>query len=163
MRRFIIILLVIVVAGGGYLLAAHLSGGALFTFGLPLGGDSGYLRDVSRSFWEDVQFKDFKRAATYHTEGRREKVDISYLIERLFMIKPELLDIMDYEIIFSRLDSTGLRGRVKTNLRVKNLATKKIRMREVMLYWHRKTADSPWYMELETSLRKLDFDKGKKH
>ena len=92
--------------------AAHLSGGAFPTFGLPLGGDRGALRQTTQSFLEDIQFKDFDKAASYHAPERREDVDIPFLIQRLFLQKPESLDIMDYEIVFADLDSTATRARV---------------------------------------------------
>jgi hypothetical protein len=142
---------------------AHFSGGAFPTLGLPIGGDLGWLRKTTTSFWEDVQFKDFERAASYHTMDRQDLVDIPFLIERIFGVKPEALDIMEYEIVMAEIDSTGLRARVKTRLKVKLLVLERVKSREIMLFYHRKTVDSPWYMELETSLRGLDAEVEKKH
>jgi len=151
------------VGGGGYLAAAHLSGGAFPTLGLPLGGDLGWLRQTTMSFWEDIQFKDFDRAASYHAADKQDRVDIPYLLERLFGVKPEGLDIMEYEIVLAEVDSTNLRARVKTRIKVKLLLMDKIQTKEIMLFFHRETEDSPWTMELETSLRSLDADQDKKH
>ena len=161
-------LLLVLAMGGavgatGYLGGPPFRGGAFPTFGLPLGGDLGWLRRTSLDFWEDIQFKDFARAATYHAADRQDDVDIAYLIERLFGVKPEMLDIMSYEIVLAEVDSTGLRARVKTRLKVKLLIKEIIKEREVMLFFHRETVDSPWYMELETSLRALESDPDKKH
>ncbi len=78
-------------------------------------------------------------------------------------MKPEALDIMEYEIIMAEIDSTGLRARVKTRLTVKLLFLEKIKTREIMLFFHRDTEDSPWRMELETSLRALEAEEDKKH
>lgn len=147
----------------GYLALAHLSGGAYPTLGMELGGDQGWLRRTSLSFWEDIQFKDFEKAATYHAPDKQESVDIPYLLQRLFLQKPELLDIMRYEIVMVDLDSSGLRARVKTRVKVKNLVNEKIMERDLMLFWKREREDQPWYMDLESSLRQIDAEKGKEH
>lgn len=161
-RLYLVLAALVVVTVGGYLAAAHFSGGALYTFGLPIGGDGAILRKISLSFWEDIQFKDFKKAARYHTPVKQETVDIPHLIQRLFIQKPEALDIMDYEVMFVETDSTQLRSRVKCRVKVKTLADQKIREQEVMFYFHRKSKTAPWYMELEDSLRHLEGAKGKK-
>ena len=148
---------------GGYLWAAHLSGGALYTFGLPVGGERAELRRMAWSFWEDVRFKDFEAAASYHPLQRRDEVDIPYLLERLFLQKPEMLDVTDIEVLMVDIDSTGNRGRVNTRLRVRDLAREEVEDQEVMLYFHRDDSRSPWFMELESSLRKIDGDEDKKH
>jgi hypothetical protein len=163
MKAALITALCLVLAGGVYLGGAHLSGGAWPTPGLELGGDVGWARRTALSFWEDIQFKDFTRAASYHSPERRAAVDIPYLIERLFGVKPEFLDIMEIEVVLADLDSTGLRIRVKTRLKVKFLVNEKIDDREIMLYFHRASLEAPWWMELETSLRSLDADEEKKH
>ena len=148
---------------GGYLSAAHLSGGAFPTPGLDLGGDRGLLRRKGLGFWEDIQFKDFAAAAAYHDPAIQGAVDIPYLIQRIFLQKPELLDIMEIEVVMVDIDSTGKRARVKTRLKVKDLALVKILEREIILYFHRDDADSPWYMVLEDSLRMGEADPDKKH
>lgn len=163
MNRTGLVVLGLVLAGGAYVAAAHFSGGAFPTPGLPVGGELGHLRRQTLSFWEDVQFKDFDRAASYHAPEVRETVDIPFLLERLFLVKPEALDIMEYEVVLADIDSSELRARVKTRLKVKELVRESIREREVMLYWTRETASSPWFMNLESSLRQLEGDDDKKH
>ena len=163
MKRLLVPLLVLVALGGGYAAAVHFSGGAFYDFGVPLGGDLGELRRTTTSFWEDLQFKDFQSAALYHAPEQRDTVDIPYLLERLFLVKPEALDIMEYEIVLAEVDSSGLRARIKTRVKFKELVRGKIDETELMLYYHRESVDSPWYMKLESSLRALDADEEKKH
>lgn len=148
---------------GGYLAVAHVSGAAFSTLGLPLGGDRGELRRTALQFMEDVQFKDFQRAAAYHAPELIDSVDIPFLIQRLFAVKPEALDIMDYEVVFSELDSSGLRARVKLRVRAKLLLNERIEERELILYFYRDTPDDPWYMKLEDSLRQLTPDSTRIH
>ena len=99
----------------------------------------------------DTQFKDFVKAATYHTPEDQEQVDIPHLIERLFKIKPEFLDIMKYEITDVDIDKSGTRARVKTHSIVKVLNTDKIEEPDIIFYWHKQ--DGQWYMQLESSLQ----------
>ncbi len=162
MKRWLVGIAVLVVLAGGYVGAAHLSGGALPTLGLPVGGDLGLLRSNTLSFWEDVQFKDFDAASSYHDPAVQADVDIPYLLERAFVMKPEVLEIMEYEVVLADLDSTGNRARIKTRVKVKNLVSADLVEREIMLFWHRAGPAEPWFMELESSLRRPDADKAKK-
>ncbi len=163
MKKVVTALLVLSLLGGGYLAVAHFSGGAFATLGLALGGDRGALRRLALSFLEDIQFKDFVSAASYHSPELRESIDIPFIIQRLFTVRPEALDIMDYEVVFAEVDSGGLRARVKLRVKVKILLNALINEREVILYFERDSVDDPWYMKLEDSLRQLTPDSVKQN
>ena len=92
MKKAVTALLLIGALLGGYLGVAHISGAAFPTLGLMLGGDRGLLRRVAMEFMEDIQFKDFVAAASYHAPDLIETVDIPFLIQRLFAVKPEALE-----------------------------------------------------------------------
>lgn len=162
MKKTLILVGVLVVGAVGYLGAAHVSGGQYYDFGLQLGGESGELRRHTLSFWEDVQFKDFDSAATYHEEQLQDDVDIPYLLERIFLVKPEFLDLLSYEIVFIDIDSSGMRARVKCRVKVKDLLKEKTRDQEFLLYYYKLADDGPWYMKLESSLHTLEGDENKK-
>ena len=81
----------------------------------------------------------------------------------MFVLKPEGLDIISYEIVFAEVDSSDLRARVKSRVKVKNLIKKDINEREIMLYFFRDSTESPWFMKLESSLHQLKGDKDKVH
>jgi len=115
------------------------------------------------SFMEDIQFKDFQNAASYHAPDLMETVDIPFLLQRLFAVRPEALDIMGYEVVFSEIDSSDLRARVKVRVRAKLLANERLEERELILYFYRDDAQSPWYMKLEDSLRELAPDSMRAH
>ena len=163
MKKAVTVLVVLACLSGGYLAVAHLSGGAFWTLGLALGGDRGALRRIAMDFLEDIQFKDFVRAASYHAPELQESVDIPFLIQRLFQVKPEALDIMDYEVVFADIDSSNLRARVKVRVKVKFLVNELIDERELVLYFHRDSVNDPWYMKLEDSLRDLSPDSTRVH
>jgi hypothetical protein len=156
-----VLLIVALLLPAGYLGIAHLSGGQWPVFGLPLGGDREQLRRLSLDFWEDIQFKDFQSAAAFHDPATQQEVDIPYLLERLFALKPEMLDIMNLEVVLTDIDSSGLRGRVKTRIKVKNLLNGDVKDREIMLYFSRASKEAPWYMDLESSLRQIKGEEGK--
>lgn len=147
-----------------YFSAVHLSGGAFPAPSfLGLGGDKAKLRATSLSFMQDIEYKDFDTAASYHSEDTQESVDIPFLIQRLFQLKPETMDIMEYQPVFVKIDSSGLRARVKMRVKIELLVNKAIDTREIMLFYYRESADSPWFMKLEDSLRSHKATKGKKH
>ena len=163
MKKWLVGAALLAALGGGYVGATHLSGGAYPTLGMPIGGDRALLRAMSQDFLEDIQFKDFVKAASYHAPELRDTVDIPFLLERLFMVKPEALDIMEYEVVFAKIDSTNLRARIKVRVKFKDLVRAKLEEREVVFYYHRETLDAPWYMQLESSLRQLEGAEGKAH
>lgn len=163
MKRTAIALVVLMIAAGAYVAAAHFSGGVFPTPGLELGGARGDIRRQVHSFLEDIQYKDFQSAARYHAPELREQVDIPYLLQRLFTVKPEALDIMSWELIAADIDSTGRRGRVRARVKVKELLEGNLRDQEMMFYFHQEPTDGTWYMKLEDSLRHLSAEEGKKH
>lgn len=129
--------------------------------GISLGGsDRALIRDRSLKFMEDVKFKDFEKASTYHLPETQKKRDIPKLLHRAFRVRHEVLDIHTYKPVFVELDSSGLRGRVKLMIWYKVLGDQSVtkserssRKTEMILYWF-KQADGAWAMELESSLRK---------
>jgi hypothetical protein len=128
-----------------------------------LGGDRATLQRLASAFIEDLQFKDFEKAASYHAPEVQAAVDIPFLIERLFLIKPEQLDIMEHEVLRVDIDSSDLRARVKVRVKLKDLTRGNLHDRELMLYFQRAAPDAPWNMQLESSLRQGEAEKNKKH
>ena len=125
------------------------------TLGLS-GGSSDDARIIEKGtldFLEDVRFKDFAKAATYHSLADQKTVDVPRLIEDIFHIKPELLDILRYEVVNVELDSTKTRGRVKTRTTVRILNTDKVEKPAIIFYWEKDHHDGVWVMKLQSSLR----------
>lgn len=110
-----------------------------------------YIESQTLSFLEDIRFKDFAKAARYHSIEEQKVVDIPQLIENIFKVKPELLDIMRYEVLSVELDSTQTRGRVKTRTVIKLLNTDEIREPEIIFFWD-KHPQQGWVMRLQSSL-----------
>ncbi len=134
-------LVVLVVLGlGGYLYLNE-----------PWNPDLGELRELSESFLEDIQFKDFHTSASYHHPDERDRVDIGRAIEDLFLLDPELVDILDYRITRTEIDSSGDRGRTLVSTRFRPLKPEAmqsddddgIEETELQLFWLRRHPDCP--------------------
>lgn len=142
MRKITIVTVLIVAAAavGAYLYLEH-----------PFDPNRAQIEEMSEQFMEDIQFKDFQSSARYHHRLEQERVDIGKAIEQLFLVDPELLDIMDYRITRTEIDSTGERGRVLVNTRFRPLKPDAvsddddddIEEADMQLYWMVRHPDCP--------------------
>lgn len=151
MKKVILIFILLVGLAMALLYLSHPSSTVTSTITQATSSDVRELRKLSTDFLEDLQFKDFTKAAAYHSEADRGKVDIPKLIERMFAVKPEFMDILRYELKKVEIDRSGDRAKVKTQTVIKLLNTKEIKEPEVMLYWRRDPKEG-WVMKLESSL-----------
>ncbi|MEQ8171323.1 MAG: hypothetical protein ABRQ38_20700 [Candidatus Eremiobacterota bacterium] len=140
----IIIAAVVFVAGSRYSIK-------LGNINLAINQDKDILAGKITSFLEDVEFKDFKKAATYHNEEDQKNANIPRLIEEKFLVKPEFLDIIKYEVKEIEIDSSGKRSKVKTRTIFKVLNTGEVKDME-MIFYFQKADDGKWYMQLKSSL-----------
>ena len=110
----------------------------------PLNPEQRLVNDLSIAFMEDLQFKDFRRSASYHHKLEKDRVDVGNTLEKLFLVKPEGLDIQNYRIVKAEIDSTGDRARVhlRTRFHRLNIADKP-EDGEVILYWMKRNPDCP--------------------
>lgn len=141
----LIIFALIAIAFGIYFFGSKYSLG-----GLSFNQDKGHLEKQMNAFLEDIQFKDFDKAATYHHPSEQKKANISHMIESKFHIKPEQLDIQEYTVDRVDIDNSGNRARILTTVHIKLLNTKEVRDVEAIYFWHKK--DGKWYMMLRSSL-----------
>ena len=103
-----------------------------------------YVEDLSQRFMEDLQFKDFRSSALYHHHLDQDRVDVGRMLEALFMVKPEMLDIREYRIVKAEIDSTGNRARVHLNTKFQRLnVASKPEEGEIILYWLKRHPDCP--------------------
>lgn len=110
----------------------------------PFSGDTGALRELSKQFMEDLQFKDFRRSSLYHHKLEKDRVDIGNSLEKLFLVKPEFMDIREYRVVSADIDSTGDRARVHVKTRFKRLnVSDKVEEGELILYWLHRHPDCP--------------------
>jgi hypothetical protein len=176
-----IALLLVLALAGATLVGLRSYGFNLFGLSYTWNEELAQLDKLARSFLQDLQFKDFAKAGKYHSFLDQGKADIPKLIERLFQVKPEVLNIRDFEIVKVDLDEDGKRARTffRSNLELLNTAEgdkpNKEKQIEGILYWHKLpvTAGMPpsaegaaqtttdavaaeaeqWFMKLESSLR----------
>lgn len=150
MKVVVVLLALLLLAGGGYAYL-QLSQLGQAPLGTLLSGDTQALVEVARSFMEDLKYKDFKASAKYSLPEQQEKYDIPMLVERLFQVKPEFLNIQNYEVTSTDFDQSGDRARVHLKADVKLLNTQEQRTPELILYF--KKRDSKWFMDLASSLQ----------
>ena len=153
----------------GFLVLAIAAGLGVFVaeFGVSVGGvDVGgserrWLAERTYDFLEDIQFKDFDRASTYHLKATQTERDIPALIQRVFQIRHETLDIVKFKILEVDLDRSKSRCRVRTSIWYRVLGDSVVtdnsesrRQAELLFYWFRDSKTNPpsWTMELSSSL-----------
>lgn len=144
------VLLILAIIFISFLLLFDKSG--LATYRLGFSTDKAVLAETSIKFMEDLQFKDFDQAASYHAPEDRESVNIPRLIERKFLIKPELLDIVSFRVERIHMDRSNTRARVFLSVFFKVLNTNREADKDLILYYYKDNRDI-WYMNLESSLR----------
>lgn len=118
--------------------------------GTLLSSDNQAMVDKALRFMEDIQYKDFDASAAYSLPEQRGKYDLAGLVEGLFKIKPEFLDIQKYEVLSTDIDSSGNRARVHLKADVKLLNTNELRQPELILYFKKQNGE--WYMDYASSL-----------
>ncbi|PKL80109.1 MAG: hypothetical protein CVV27_00975 [Candidatus Melainabacteria bacterium HGW-Melainabacteria-1] len=150
MKVVLVFLLLLGLAGGGYFFIQQSQLGQA-PLGALVSSETQALIKHTRSFMEDLRYKDFKSAAKYSLPEQQGKYNIPALIERLFQIKPEFMDIQNYEVTSTDFDSSGQRARVHLKSEIKVLNTNELRKPEVILYF-KKQADA-WYMDLASSIK----------
>lgn len=126
-------------------------------FTLAFSQDRQKVLDATTRFLEDVKFKDFTHAATFHTEEDRKKKNIPQLIEEKFLTKPEFLDVRAFEVLRIDISSSGDRAKALTRTTMKHLNSEQLRdgkedVRNLDIIWYWKRIDGRWYMDLSSSL-----------
>lgn len=137
-KSTLVSLIVLVVVGAGTYTALN----------NPFSSGSGIVSDLSKSFMEDLQFKDFRSSSLYHHLLDQGRLDIGKTLELLFAVKPEFLDILGFDISRVDVDSSGDRAKVLVRTRYKVLNEKKaekkrVREGKVILYWIKRHPQCP--------------------
>lgn len=158
-KKSLIALLIVLVLGAVAVYVIQSPVG-LSVGGVDFGGqERAWLTQRTIDFLEDLQFKDFDKASTYHLGETQKARDVPGLIRRVFGIKHEVLDIKAYRITEVDLDRSKKRARVRAVVDYRVLGDRLVREDksnnrdiEMLIYWFRGD-DGKWAMELESSLR----------
>lgn len=160
-RATLVLGLMLLLAAFGVLFASKTGGVSGFDLGLALVGspDRQFLSSKTFDFLEDIQFKDFETASTYHLPKTQKERDIPELLRRVFQVKHEVLDIKRYDIREVDLDRSKTRARIRTMIFYRVTGDQSIRDQpqaerdvELLFYWFQQK-DGSWVMDLESSLR----------
>lgn len=115
MRTLLLFFALVILAFLGYFGYAHLSGGAVPTFGLPLGGQKAQVRKLCEVFFEDIKFKNTEKLEEFIDKSLNPEKLQDYLIE-IFDKNPKSLSIEKMIINSIEIDSQGQRARVKIKI-----------------------------------------------
>lgn len=151
MRILLIFVLLLSLAGGVVYFLQNTSAGKAPIASL-LNNDSQEIVRIGQAFMESIQYKDFKTAASFSLPEQKTSLDIPMLIERLFQIKPELLDINHIVVRSHDFDHTGKRARLRMQADVKVLNSSELRKPEIIFYF-KKLPDGKWYMDFASSIK----------
>jgi len=149
-KILIVVISLLALVGGGYFFMQSSPLGQA-PLGALMSSDAQELVKTARSFMEDIKYKDFKAAGQYSLPEQVDKYNIARLIERLFKIKPEVLDLQNYEVLSTDFDKSGERARVHMKANVKLLNSDKLKSPELILYF--KKQEGKWYMDFASSLQ----------
>lgn len=124
MRTIFISLLLLILLAAGYLLYAQISGGAVPTFGLAIGGERALIRQDIQRFFEHVKFKNKSALTTLVSEGATME-DVEQFLTQIFGVNPSQVDLQRVQINSVELDSSGSRARSIVQLSGQNLLEQK--------------------------------------
>lgn len=124
MRRFLTFLTLLIIAALAYLAYAHISGGAVTTFGLPLGGEKAEVRKQLTRFFEHVRFKNKSALPAFVAEGT-DPQEIEAFLNQTLESDSSNIDLQSIQVTAIELDSSKQRARARINLLGQNLSDKK--------------------------------------
>ena len=111
MKKVNLIIILIIAAAIGITVTGSRFGLEIGNLSYFFNSDKGQVYKLTEDFLEDIQFKDFEKAAKYHTPEDQKEANIPKLIEEKFKIKPEMMDIREIEVQKVEIDRSGDRAR----------------------------------------------------
>lgn len=147
MRKFFIMVLLLAIAAMVYLGYAHFTGGAVPTFGLPIGGEKAHVRVQALAFFEHVKFKN-RAAITNFVGSSAAPEETALYLDKTLGMDADQVDLVKVAIKDVELDSMGTRARVKVELSGQDLAANKPFDVEKVIFLYR-VADR-WLVDIKT-------------
>lgn len=124
MKKVLVLLFLLLLGAAGYLGYAHFSGGAVPTFGLPIGGEQVRIRQQALRFFEHVKFKNID-ALNDFVRKDAEPNEINHFISQTIGFEPANVDLQSVKIESVELDSSKKRARAKVSLAGLELSEKR--------------------------------------
>lgn len=147
MKKVAIASVLLLVVALGLLIGLKPYGFDLFGVAKVWDPEQAIVYEKAERFLEALKYKDFATAAAFHNWEDEQKADIPKLIERLFKVKPEQLNIRDVKITGVDFDEGHQRARTHFTAITELLNStqndeEQNREREVegILYWHKRPA-----------------------
>lgn len=147
MKKVLIASALLFVVALGLLIGLKPYGFDLFGVAQVWDKDGMIVHEKAERFLEALKYKDFDTAAAFHNWEDEQKVDIAELIEDMFKVKPEQLNIRDIKITGVDFDEGHQRARthfvaITEMLNTTQNKEESNREREIegVLYWHKRPA-----------------------
>lgn len=123
MRKFLLLIFSLAVVVSVYVGYAHFSGGAIPTFGLPIGGAKKDIRHTTKVFFENVKFKNHPGLKQFVREEDSLEQIGAYL-NTIFGISVDQVDLDSIEVDSIELDTSKIRARVRVHIKGLDLVNK---------------------------------------
>lgn len=147
MRKLLIVLLLLVLAALGYLAYAHFSGGAVPTFGLPIGGERERVRSRIKAFFEHVKFKNTSALKNFVKADTSQQEISSFLMKTLGADEDDV-DLLKVNIDQVELNSSEQRARARIELVGTDLIKKQpIDLNKIVFLY---LNDGEWIFDIKT-------------
>ncbi len=146
MRTFFIIFILVIIACLGYLGYAQFSGGAVPTFGLPIGGERAKVRERTHRFFEHVKFKNASALHEFVSPDTTSNELTTFLFKSLD-INPDVTDLTDVHIDQVELNNAETRARVRVTLSGQNLSTNTAFQTTKLIFLYKSKQDS-WLVDI---------------
>lgn len=147
MRTIFISILLLLLIAAGYLLYAQVSGGAVPTFGLPIGGERAHIRQQIQRFFEHVKFKN-KSALTNLVSDGASLEEVEKFLSQTFGVDPSQVDLQSVHIDSVELDSSGSRARSIVQLKGLNMIEQKPFQVTKLLFLYKAGPDD-WRLDIK--------------
>lgn len=146
MRKILILVLLILISSSIYFGYAHFSGGAVPTFGLPIGGEKARIRARISAFFEHVKFKNTSALRNFVEAGTSEE-QISQFLKKTLGQNEDDVDLLDTKVEQIEIDSSSLRARARIRLLGINLVNKQpVDISKVIFLF---SADGEWLLDIK--------------
>lgn len=148
MRKFFGLIFVLILAALAYVGFAHFSGGAVPTFGLPLGGNKAQIRARTLEFFDHVKFKNASALLNFVAKESTSE-EVERYVDRTIGLDSDNADLNLIKIETVELDSRASRARAKLRLAGQDLINKKPFDIEKIIFLY-VTPDDQWLIDIKT-------------
>lgn len=148
MKAILISFLIISLAALVYLGYAHFSGGAIPTFGLPLGGSKAEIRYRVQGFFEQIKFRN-KEKLKEMIDSKASQEELYNFLFKLFDENIDNIDLKNSKINKIEIDSLNERGKAEVWLSILELTSNNITEKNKILFLYYDLINNNWLIDVK--------------